>query len=99
MGAKLIRGELVEMPINAVMGAEFIDPDEFSYERFLERKRFTPIVSGLTSVPELNPMFFPHQKGRNIMGITSWKGSGLSRHRTWKIWNRVRIFKDYIGTY
>ena len=67
MGAKLIRGELVEMPARAVMGSEFIDPSEFSYERFLERKRFTPVVSGLASVPELNPMFFPHQKD-----VTSW---------------------------
>ncbi len=34
---------------------------ENDYERFLERKRFTPVVSGLTEVPALNPSLFPFQ--------------------------------------
>src|SRR5208282_889919 len=41
--------------------------DVDAYERFLERKRYTPIVSGLTVVPELNPNMFPHQRD-----VTSW---------------------------
>jgi DNA modification methylase len=37
------------------------------YEEFLERKRFTPIVSGLTEVPALNTAMFPHQRD-----VTAW---------------------------
>jgi len=37
------------------------------YEQFLERKRFTPIVSGLTEIPPLNPAMFPHQRD-----VTAW---------------------------
>ena len=62
--------EIIHMPPGAIMGAEFILPDQRNwgeYERFLERKRFTPIVSGLTEVPPLNPAMFPHQRD-----VTSW---------------------------
>jgi DNA modification methylase len=62
--------EVISLPIRAVMGPELILPDQRNwadYQRFLEKKRFTPIVSGLTHVPELCPAMFPHQKD-----VTSW---------------------------
>ena len=38
-----------------------------AYEQFLCAKRFTPIVSGLTTIPPLNPAMFPHQ-----YDVTAW---------------------------
>ena len=62
--------EIINMPHNSVMGAEMILPDQRNwgdYERFLKRKQFTPIVSGLEKVPPLNPAMFPHQRD-----VTAW---------------------------
>ena len=71
MALRTIRGELVEMPIGAVMGSEFIDPTERTrdraYERFLEQKQILPVVSGLATVPELHSKMFPFQHD-----VTSW---------------------------
>ena len=71
MSLKTIRGEVVDLPLGSVMGSEFIDPAERNrdrrYERFLESKAILPIVSGLESVPELNPAMFPHQRD-----VTHW---------------------------
>jgi len=67
MSIRTINGEVIDMPERSVMGSEMIDPTEFSYERFLANKRFTPIVSGLTTVPPLNPAMFPHQRD-----VCSW---------------------------
>ena len=38
MTVRTIRGELVDAPINCSMGTEFIEPDEFTYEKFLQKK-------------------------------------------------------------
>ena len=64
------------------------------YERFLERKRFTPIVSGLTDIPPLNPAMFPHQRD-----VTAWAlrlgrsavfaGTGLGKSLIELEWSRV----------
>lgn len=91
---KTIPGELVELPSMAVMGAEFIDPAEFSYEWFLKRKRFTPIMSGLAKIPPLNLAMFPHQHD-----VTAWAlrlgraaafcGTGLGKSFIELEWARV----------
>lgn len=71
MALRTIRGELVEMPVGAIMGSEFIDPAERNrdraYERFLEQKQIVPVVSGLRTVPELHPKMFPFQHD-----VTGW---------------------------
>lgn len=67
MALRTIRGELVDMPAGAVMGAEFIDPAEFDYEAFLCSKQMRPNVSGLTTVPALHGSMFPHQRD-----VTHW---------------------------
>lgn len=63
MSEQVIRGEVVDMPSNSVMGSEMIDPfqRQGEYEQFLSRKRFTPVVSGLTEIPPINPAMFPFQ--------------------------------------
>ena len=67
MSLRIIRGEVVEMPAHATMGSEFIDPLEFSYERFLEHKQIIPVVSGLTEIPELHLSMFHFQRD-----VTQW---------------------------
>jgi len=67
MTLKTIRGEVVDMPAGAIMGAEFIDPLErirdHSYTKFLEGKVTLVKDSGFgISIEELNPMLFPFQK-------------------------------------
>ena len=61
----------MDMPHNAVMGAEFIDPTERQrsreYEKFLESKQVVPIVSGLTDVPALHPQMFHFERD-----VTQW---------------------------
>lgn len=97
MGLREINGEMVDMPSHSVMGSEMIDPDlrnRTSYESFLAKKRFTPIVSGLTTVPPLNPKMFPHQRD-----VTSWAlrlgraatflGTGLGKSFIELEWSRV----------
>ncbi len=70
MSLRTIRGELVDLPANACMGAEFIAPDEFSYERFLASKQLKPVASGLTEIPELHPLM----SGQHLYqrDVTSW---------------------------
>ena len=54
----------------AVIGSEMLEPELRSvcdYQRFLEQKRFTPQIAGLTSIPALNTAMFPHQKD-----VTAW---------------------------
>jgi hypothetical protein len=78
------------------MGAELILPDQRNwteYDRFLERKRFTPQVAGLTSIPPLNAAMFPHQSD-----ITAWAlrlgraavfaGTGLGKSLIELEWSR-----------
>lgn len=94
MSLKTIRGELVEMPLNTVMGAEFIDPSEFNYEAFLRSKRIKPIVSGLTTVPSLHPSMFHFQRD-----VTQWAlrigrgaaflGTGLGKTLIELEWGKV----------
>jgi DNA modification methylase len=70
MSIRAINGELVDLPPQAVMGAEFILPNQRNwgeYSKFLEAKRYTPILSGLTKIPPLNPSMFPHQRD-----VCSW---------------------------
>ena len=55
MSLRTIRGEVVDMPVNAVMGAEFIDPEERTYARFLERKTQLGGMDGFA--PEWMPEF------------------------------------------
>lgn len=63
MTTRKIRGEMVEMPTNAIMGAEFIDPLEFSYNRFLEAKVLKiPDTGFAIDESEINPILKPHQK-------------------------------------
>jgi hypothetical protein len=53
------------MPVEAIMGAEFILPDQRNwgeYERFLAVKQIVPVLSGLTEVPALHPAMFPFQR-------------------------------------
>ena len=58
--------EIIHCPPGASMGPEMILPDQRNwgeYEKFLERKRFTPIVSGMTALPvkvdrNLNPRLY-----------------------------------------
>lgn len=68
--------------------------DNSQYEKFLERKRYTPIVSGLTDIPELNTNMFPHQRD-----VTSWSlrlgrsaaflGTGLGKSLIEIEWSRI----------
>jgi len=68
--------------------------DKSQYEKFLERKRYTPIVSGLTDIPELNINMFPHQRD-----VTSWAlrlgraaaflGTGLGKSLIELNWSEV----------
>jgi len=49
--------EAIVLPHNSVMGSEMILPDQRNwgeYQRFLDAKRFTPVTSGLPSIPPLN---------------------------------------------
>ena len=55
MSLRTIRGEVADMPVNAVMGAEFIDPEERTYARFLERKTQLGGMDGFA--PEWMPEF------------------------------------------
>jgi DNA modification methylase len=65
-----------------------------TYEEFLDAKRFTPRVAGLTEVPALNPAMFPHQKD-----VTSWAlrlgrsaaflGTGMGKSLIEMEWARV----------
>ena len=62
--------EIINMPPNCSMGSELILPNQRNwseYDRFLERKRFTPQAAGLTEIPPLNPSMFPHQRD-----VTGW---------------------------
>jgi len=62
--------EMVITSHDTVMGAEMILPMQRQwgeYDKFLEAKRFTPVVSGLTEVPPLCPAMFPHQRD-----VTGW---------------------------
>ena len=98
-----IRGEVIDLPANASMGAEFILPNQRNwkeYERFLEAKRFTPQVSGLTKIPPLCPAMFPHQKD-----VTSWAlrlgraaaflGTGMGKSLIELEW--ARIVNEHTG--
>lgn len=89
--------EIIRMSPGSIMGAEFILPDQRNwgdYAKFLERKRFTPIVSGLTTVPQFNPSMFPHQRD-----VTAWAlrlgraavfaGTGLGKSFIELEWSRV----------
>jgi DNA modification methylase len=96
MTLKTILGELVDLPPNAVMGSELIDPRQrlTAYERFLEAKRFAPIVSGFKDIPPLCAAMFPHQKD-----VTSWAlrlgraaaflGTGMGKSLIELEWARV----------
>ncbi len=82
------------MPENCVMGSEMIDPMCFSYERFLEAKRFTPIVSGMTTVPPLNPAMFPHQRdvcswALRLGRAAAFLGTGMGKSLIELEWARV----------
>jgi hypothetical protein len=66
MTLKTIRGEAVDLPHNAVMGSEFIDPDEFGYQRFLERK------SQLTTMSGFDPIWIPDWLFPFQQSMTSW---------------------------
>lgn len=65
-----------------------------SYEEFLEAKRFTPKVAGLTEIPPLNSSMFPHQRD-----VTTWAlrlgrsaaflGTGLGKSFIELEWARV----------
>jgi replicative superfamily II helicase len=95
------------MPAGAIMGAEFIIPNQrnwtktdFEYDSFLEHKKFTPIVSGLTDIPPLNPAMFPHQRD-----VTSWAlrlgraaaflGTGMGKTLIEEEW--ARIVSEHTG--
>src|SRR5271157_3658445 len=70
------------------------------YEEFLERKRFTPVVSGLTTIPALNSSMFPHQRD-----VCSWSlrlgrsavflGTGMGKSLIELEW--ARIVSDHTG--
>jgi DNA modification methylase len=87
------------MSPHAVMGSEMIDPDERNrdyraYEKFLDAKRFTPRLAGLTDIPALNPSMFPHQAD-----VTRWAlrlgraaaflGTGMGKSLIEEEWARV----------
>jgi hypothetical protein len=89
------------MPERSVMGSEMIDPMGFSYERFLEAKRFTPIVSGLAVVPALNPAMFPHQRdvcswALRLGRAAAFLGTGMGKTLIEEEWARLsRIIRDF----
>jgi len=65
-----------------------------SYEEFLESKRFTPIVSGLTEIPELNPAMFPHQRdvcawALRLGRAAAFLGTGMGKSLIELEWSRV----------
>ncbi len=65
-----------------------------NYEAFLEAKRFTPRLAGLTDIPPLNPAMFPHQAD-----VTRWAlrlgraaaflGTGMGKSLIELDWARV----------
>lgn len=64
------------------------------YEQFLERKRFTPIVAGLTEIPPLNPMMFPHQVDTCTWALrlgraAAFLGTGMGKSFIELEWARV----------
>jgi hypothetical protein len=96
MALREVYGELVDMSESTIMGAEFILPEQRNwgeYQKFLDAKRFTPIVSGLDHVPVLNPAMFPHQ-----IDVTGWAlrlgraavfaGTGLGKSLIELEWSR-----------
>ena len=66
MALRTIRGELVEMPERAVMGAEMILPNQRNwqdYEQFLEAKVLkVPDTGFIIEDGEINPILKPHQR-------------------------------------
>jgi superfamily II DNA or RNA helicase len=94
---RTIRGEIVDLHERSVMGSEFILPDQRNwaeYARFLERKRFTPIVSGLKTVPPLNPAMFPHQRDTCSWALrlgraAAFLGTGMGKSLIELEWARV----------
>ena len=98
MSLKAIRGEYVNLPINATMGSEFIDPTERnrdrSYEKWLQSKALKPIISGLESVPSLHPQMFPHQHDvchRALMlgRSAAFLGTGMGKTLIELEWSKV----------
>lgn len=64
------------------------------YEKFLERKRFTPAVAGLTEIPPLNPAMFTHQRdvcawALRIGRAAAFLGTGLGKSLIELEWARV----------
>lgn len=58
------------MAAGAVMGAEFIAPEERTmdkYAEFLNSKSFHCQPSGLSKIPPLSPLLMPHQRD-----VTEW---------------------------
>jgi DNA modification methylase len=65
-----------------------------NYEEFLEAKRFTPIVSGLTTIPPLNPSMFPHQRdvcswALRLGRAAAFLGTGMGKTLIEEEWARV----------
>jgi DNA modification methylase len=89
--------EVVSLPGKSIMGSEFILPNQRNwgdYQQFLDRKRFTPVVSGLKNIPELNKAMFPFQRD-----VCSWAlrlgrsaaflGTGMGKSLIELEWARV----------
>lgn len=66
MSLRAIRGESVDLPVNAVMGAELIDPLEFSYERFLDKK------SQLGGIDGFDPIAMPSTLFEFQQNLVEW---------------------------
>lgn len=92
-----INGEQIEMPANSVMGSEMIQPEQrnwSAYKAFLERKRFVPIVSGLTKIPPLNTAMFPFQRdiaqwSLRLGRSAAFMGTGTGKSLVELEWARV----------
>lgn len=70
MALRTIRGELIDLPNEAIMGSELILPNQRNwgdYDRFLQQKQIVPVISGLTDIPEMNPAMFRYQHD-----VTAW---------------------------
>ena len=89
--------EPMVLPHGAVMGPEMILPDQRNwgaYEKFLEAKRFTPVVSGLATVPALHPAMFPHQRDTCSWALrlgraAAFLGTGMGKSLIELEWARV----------
>jgi superfamily II DNA or RNA helicase len=65
-----------------------------SYEEFLEQKRFTPKVAGLTEIPPLNSLMFPHQHDTCAWALrlgrsAAFLGTGMGKSFIELEWARV----------